>query len=91
MTTSASAASSSARRAVTVGFEVEHDAALVGAEAGEQSGVGPHGIAAGRLDLEDIRAQLGQQLGGVGARPPDGQIEDPDAVEESRVHGGSLS
>jgi hypothetical protein len=44
---------------------------------------------AGTLDLDDVRAQLGEQLGACRARLHVGEIENFYAVE--RFHGGLLS
>jgi hypothetical protein len=67
-----------------VALEVDDDAALAGPEDVEQVGHRPHRVAIGRLDLQDIGALLGQELGGVGTGPPDGQVEDAEAIEMAR-------
>ncbi len=71
----------SARRAVLDHLEVEHPAALPRGELPEQVGVGAHRVAAGRLDLDDIGPEVGEQAAGMGSRAPRGQLEHVAAVE----------
>ena len=76
--------------AIGLVFEIEGDAALAGVLVEEvEAAVGAwlvanerryvaRGIAAGRLDLDDVRAQVGQQLRAVGAHLAR-QVEHTDA------------
>ena len=78
------------------GLEVERDASLAGVEfqehtaavavrdvTGERPHPARHVAAVGVLDLEDVGAVVGEQLGGV--RPGDGlrEVEDADAFQRS--------
>ena len=82
--TSACAASSSALARSSVVLEVQLDAALALVDGGEEAGVVAHRVAARRLDLQHVGAQGHQQRRGVGAGPPDAQVEDPEPGEERR-------
>ena len=58
----------------------------------EQEGRAPGAgvvAAAGALDLDHVRPQVGQGLGAPGAREDAGKVEDTDTVE--RIHGLALS
>jgi hypothetical protein len=59
-------------------LQVHGRAALSRVEDGEQRGEHAHRIAAGRLDLHDVGAQLDEQLRGVRAGSPDAEIEHSD-------------
>ena len=49
-------------------LEVDHDAALVRGDGGEDVGELPHRVAARRLDVQHVGAEIGEQLGGIRAR-----------------------
>ncbi len=79
------------RLAAGVGLQVEHHAALVGVEHHELVGLDrlvraeAQWLTAGRLDLDDVGAQLCEQQPAVGAVVDLAQFEDPDAVEGRHV------
>ena len=64
-------------------LEVEHQAALVHVEAREELGIGAHGVAPRRLDLEDVGAELGQELRRVRPRTPDREVQDPKSRQQA--------
>ncbi len=71
-------------------LEVEHDGALVAVEVGEDGAEarrrerrhGAHAVALGRLDLDDLGAEVAQDLRAVGAEDDRGQVEDAQAFEQ---------
>ena len=75
------------RLAAGVGLEVEHHAALVGVEHHELVGLDrvvraeAQRLTAGRLDLDDVGAQLCEKQPAIGAVVDLAQFEDPDAVK----------
>jgi hypothetical protein len=71
-----------------VPLQVEHDAPLVGVEAREQIGIGTHRVATGRLDLDDVCADLSKQLRGVRTGTPHADVEHPYPAQQS-VHDAS--
>src|SRR5581483_9954225 len=77
--------------AVVIVLEVEHDAALVRVQAGEQLRIPAHRIASRWLDLDHVGAEVGEQLRRVRARAPHAEVQDPHAVEQATVAGGHRS
>ena len=82
-------------------LEVEHEAALVAVEAGVIAAEGALGVvvgegageaghlAAGRLDLDDVGAEVGEEHRAVGAGEGLGEVEDADAWRGGRCGGWS--
>jgi hypothetical protein len=66
-------------------LQVHGRAALPRVEHGEQRRKDAHRVAAGRLDLHDVCAQLDEQLGRVRARSPDAEVEDAHAGQETAL------
>jgi hypothetical protein len=69
-------------------LQVEHDAPLAGVGLQEEragaaaAGSGPaQDVALGRLDLDHVRAHVGQDRRGVGPHDHRGQVEDADSIE----------
>src|SRR5262249_53616580 len=76
------------------GLQVEHDAALPAVHRVEARAVAagrarhlPRRVAGGRLDLDDVGAQVSEEHGAVGTGHPLRDVEDADAVERgARSH-----
>ena len=80
------------RQALLVGVEVEEEAALVGVgdvarEGAEAAGV----VALRRLDLDDLRAEVGEEARGVGAGDALGEVDDAGAFEGEVGQGRASS
>ena len=72
------------------GLQVEHDAALVDVERFEQRGVRAHRIAPRALDLDDVGAELAEQLRCVRTGSPHRQIENAYTLQETPVRHVSV-
>ena len=74
------------RLVASVGLQVQDDAPLAAVDRVEEDALPIHQrrrqahVVAGAwlLDLDDVGAQVGQQLGAVGARQKPRQVQDPD-------------
>ncbi|MNR06974.1 hypothetical protein D3C85_1230740 [compost metagenome] len=62
---------------------VQEDATHAGIPAGPDAA---HRVAAGRLDLDDVGAQVAEDLGGIGPHQHRGHVDDAHTVEGS-AHG----
>ncbi|GAB3657529.1 hypothetical protein GCM10027589_17670 [Actinocorallia lasiicapitis] len=62
-------------------LEVQDDRAFAPVEMAEMLAEPAHGLAARRFDLEDVRAQPGQELGRVRPGPPHGQVQHAQPVQ----------
>src|SRR4051812_39378315 len=63
-------------------LEVDGDGALSRIEDGEQVRENAHRVTARWLHLDDVSAHLDEQLRRVGHRPPDPEVEHPNAIEQ---------
>ena len=79
-------------------LEVQHQALLVAVHHREQRALAvPHGaygavvVALGRLHLDHLRAQVGQQGRGHGAGQHAREVQDADAVQRKRLGEGGCS
>ncbi len=62
-------------------FQVQHDVAFAALRRLERVGERPHLIAAGRFDLDHIRAEIREDLGPVGCCEEGREIQYPDALQ----------
>ena len=75
-------------------FHIDDDAALIAIEVDEgrretrafRTPGAPHRVALGRFDLDDIGAQVAEQLRAEGSRYDLGQIENSDTSERAVGH-----
>ena len=81
-----SAASSSARASPSSVRRSSSMLRLPARDRREDLRVAAHRVAAGRLDLQHLGAEVGEDLGGVRHRPPHRQIQHPHPREQPR-HG----
>ena len=83
--------------------EIEYQAALVGVQVAEEAGgfgvrhvvrkgsPGPQPVARGRLELDDIRAELGEQLSAIGRGDLMAEFENPQSAECRLLHAPILT
>ena len=73
------------RDAALVRVQVEEEAAALGVRhaARERTALRASDRRAGRLDLDDVGAEVGEQLGGVGGADAAADLEDAEAVERA--------
>ena len=73
------------------GAGVDDHAALVAVPHGEARAAAAR-ITAGRLDLDDVRPEVGQEHGGGGTGDPGAQVHDPEAVQRAgNLRSGRMS
>ena len=82
-------------------FQVNGDAALVGVQMQEQSALfwmagiaweranPARAVSVGRFDLDNVRAEIGQKFGAIGAGDIVGEIEDLQASQRSVRHSST--
>src|SRR5207245_7591978 len=68
--------------ALLVAVEVDEEARLAGVRhVSRKRAQAPRVVARGRLDLDDLRAEVSEQLRAIGARYPLRQVDNPDAFQ----------
>ena len=89
MTTSDEATSRATTSRPASGAQVDGQVALAPVAGLEEVGHGPHLVAAERLDLDHVGAEVGQELGAVGRGEEAAEVEDPHAVERVGERGAA--